>query len=192
MTNRKRRPARSGRPPLLSPGRPPVAGRDEQRQFWAAIASGMASEDAAVAAGVPPAIGTRWFRKAGGMPPAIFGRSAKPLSGRYLSLAEREELAILRAVRGSAGDRPADGAVGVDDLAGAATQCRDAQRGPGLSGNHSAVACRPGGPAAETREAGGQRSAAHVCAGSVGRRGRHAKRDCDGLRPSMWWKIRCG
>src|SRR5437588_8930955 len=34
-----------------------------------------------------------------------------------------------RAMRGSAGDRPADGAVGVDDLAGAATQCRDAQRG---------------------------------------------------------------
>src|ERR1700716_3188836 len=95
MTNRKRRSARSGRPPLLSPGRPPVAGRDEQRRFWAAIASGMASEDAAVAAGVPQAIGTRWFRKAGGMPPAIFGRSAKPLSGRYLSLAEREELAIL-------------------------------------------------------------------------------------------------
>src|SRR5271167_2201835 len=31
------------------------------------------------------------------MPPAIFGRSAKPLSGRYLSLAEREELAILHA-----------------------------------------------------------------------------------------------
>jgi IS30 family transposase len=97
MTNRKRRLARSGRPPLLSPGRPPVAGRDEQRRFWAAIASGMASEDAAVAAGVPQAIGTRWFRKAGGMPPAIFGRSAKPLSGRYLSLAEREELAILHA-----------------------------------------------------------------------------------------------
>src|SRR5207245_1923314 len=96
-TNRKRRSARSGRPPLLSPGRPPVAGRDERRRFWAAIASGKASEDAAVAAGVPQAIGTRWFRKAGGMPPAIFGRSAKPLSGRYLSLAEREELAILHA-----------------------------------------------------------------------------------------------
>ena len=31
------------------------------------------------------------------MPPAIFGRSAKPLSARYLSLAEREKLAILRA-----------------------------------------------------------------------------------------------
>jgi len=74
-----------------------VAGRDERRRFWTGIASGMSSEDAAIAAGVPQAIGTRWFRKAGGMPPAIFGRSAKPLSGRYLSLAEREELAILNA-----------------------------------------------------------------------------------------------
>ncbi len=51
MINRKRRSDRSGRAPLLSPGRPPVAGRDEQRRFWAsehasegAIAAGMASE----------------------------------------------------------------------------------------------------------------------------------------------------
>ena len=96
------------------------------------------------------------------------------------------------AGRGSAGDRPADVAVGVDDLAGAATQCRDAQRRPGLSCNDSAVACRPGGPASKTSETGGQRGAAHVCAGSVGRRGRHAKGDCDcrafGLleRSSTW------
>ena len=56
----------------------------------------MASEDAAVEAGVSPAVGTRWFRKAGGMPPAMFRRSAKSLSGRYLSFAEREEIALLR------------------------------------------------------------------------------------------------
>ena len=31
------------------------------------------------------------------MPPAIFKRSAKPLSGRYLSFVEREEIALLRA-----------------------------------------------------------------------------------------------
>ena len=31
------------------------------------------------------------------MPPAMFGPSAKPLSGRYLSFAEREEIALLRA-----------------------------------------------------------------------------------------------
>ena len=33
------------------------------------------------------------------MPPAIFRSSAKPLSGRYLSLAEREEIALLRVQR---------------------------------------------------------------------------------------------
>jgi len=96
MRIRKRRSDRSGRAPLPSPGRPPVAGRDERRRFWAAIAAGLASEDAAVEAGVSQAVGTRWFRKAGGMPPAMFGLSAKPLSGRYLSLAEREEIALLR------------------------------------------------------------------------------------------------
>jgi IS30 family transposase len=57
----------------------------------------MASEDAAVEAGVSQAVGTRWFREAGGMPPSMFRRSAKPLSGRYLSCAEREEIALLRA-----------------------------------------------------------------------------------------------
>ena len=56
----------------------------------------MSSEDAAVEAGVSQPVGTRWFRKAGGMPPAMFRSSAKPLSGRYLSLLEREEIALLR------------------------------------------------------------------------------------------------
>jgi transposase, IS30 family len=96
MTRRRRRSDRSGRALLFSPGRPAVAGRDEQRRFWAAIAAGMASEDAAVEAGMSQAVGTRLFRKAGGMPPAMFRPSAKPLSGRYLSLVEREEIALLR------------------------------------------------------------------------------------------------
>ena len=96
MSIRKRRSDRSGRAPLPSPGRPPVAGRDEGRRFWLAIATGMSSEDAAVEAGVSQPVGYRWFRKAGGMPPAMFRSSAKPLSGRYLSLVEREEIALLR------------------------------------------------------------------------------------------------
>jgi len=56
----------------------------------------MASEDAAVEAGISRAVGTRWFREAGGIPPPRFGPSAKPLSGRYLSFTEREEIALLR------------------------------------------------------------------------------------------------
>ena len=48
---------------------------------------------AAGATGVSQAVGSRWFRQAGGMPPITLA----PLSGRYLSFAEREEVAILRA-----------------------------------------------------------------------------------------------
>jgi IS30 family transposase len=63
------------------------------QRFWEAIARGMASEDAAVLVGVSPAVGTRLFREHGGMRPHGFA----PVSGRYLSFAEREEIAILRA-----------------------------------------------------------------------------------------------
>ena len=92
MTVRKKRSTRAR---LGSLGRPPVAGRAEQERFWRAIATGLSSEDAALKAGVPQDAGYRFFRKAGGMPPAVFRSSAKPVSGRYLSLAEREEIALL-------------------------------------------------------------------------------------------------
>ena len=75
------------------PRRPPVARREERQRFWAAIRRGLSSEDAAVEAGVSPAVGTRWFREAGGMRPI----TQAPVSGRYLSFTEREEIAILRA-----------------------------------------------------------------------------------------------
>lgn len=94
---KNRRSDRSGRAPLRSPGRSPSAQREDRRRFWAAIATGQASEDAASLAGVSPAVGTRWFREAGGMPPAGFASSAKPPSERYLQFAEREEIALLRA-----------------------------------------------------------------------------------------------
>ena len=84
---------RSARPP----GRLPKAQREDCRRFWTAIALGRSSEDAAVDAGVSPVVGVRWFRRAGGMPPTHFSQSSKPPSGRYLSFAEREEIAILRA-----------------------------------------------------------------------------------------------
>lgn len=96
MNMRKRRSQRSGRAPLLSPGRPPMAGRAELQRFWTGIAAGMTSEDAALNAGMSQPVGARCFRSSGGMPPAMFRSSAKPPSGRYLSLAEREEIALLR------------------------------------------------------------------------------------------------
>jgi len=64
-----------------------------RQRFWAAIARGLSSEDAAAEAGVSPAVGVRWFRDGGGMPTVTLA----PVSGRYLSFAEREEIAILRA-----------------------------------------------------------------------------------------------
>lgn len=96
MSTGKLRSARSGRAPLPSPGRPPVAGRSELQRFWLGITQGMTSEDAALAAGMSQPVGTRLFRQAGGMPPVTFRPSAKPLCGRYLSLVEREEIALLR------------------------------------------------------------------------------------------------
>ena len=78
---------------MRSPGRPPVARREHRQRFWKAIARGLSSEDAAVSCGVSPAVGGRWFRQGGGMP----STSLAPLSDRYLSFAEREEIAILRA-----------------------------------------------------------------------------------------------
>ena len=97
MKIQRRRSDRAGRAPLPSPGRPPMAGRNERQKFWTAIAAGLVSEDAASKAGVPQAVGARWFRTAGGILPAMFARSATPLSGRYLSISEREEIALLRA-----------------------------------------------------------------------------------------------
>jgi IS30 family transposase len=90
---RGRRSDRAGRPAMRSPGRPPVGRKEHRQRFWAAIARGLSSEDAAAEGGVSAAVGVRWFREGGGMPSGALG----PPSGRYLSFAEREEIALLRA-----------------------------------------------------------------------------------------------
>ncbi len=95
----RRRSDRALRSKLRSPGRPPVAQQAHRRRFWVLIAAGQSSEDAAIGAGVSAPVGARWFRKAGGMPPSTLAPSSKPLSARYLSFAEREELAIQHARR---------------------------------------------------------------------------------------------
>lgn len=97
MSTRKRKSEKSGRLPLHSPGRPSVARREHLRQYWAEISAGRSSEDAARSVGVSPVLGVRWFRHAGGMPPTHLAPSSPPLSGRYLSFVEREEIALLRA-----------------------------------------------------------------------------------------------
>jgi len=96
MGTRKRRSDRFERAKMRSPGRPPVLHRSERRPFWRAIAEGCPSEVAAQRAGVSSAVGVRWFRECGGMPPSHLSPSSPPTSGRYLSLAEREQIALLR------------------------------------------------------------------------------------------------
>ena len=66
-------------------------------QFWKAIARGLYPEAAVAEARVSWVVGARWFWRAGGMPPTHLASSAPPLSSRYLSFAEREQLALLRA-----------------------------------------------------------------------------------------------
>ena len=78
---------------MRSPGRPPVGRREHRQRFWDAIAGGLSSEDAGLAAGVSAPVGSRWFREGGGMATS----NLAPLSGRYLSFTEREEIAILHA-----------------------------------------------------------------------------------------------
>src|SRR5436190_756175 len=91
----RQRAVREMRGQMWSPGRPSVARREDRQRFWREIARGVSSEQADAAAGVSQALGSRWFRDGGGMPPISLG----PLSGRYLSFAEREEIAILHAQR---------------------------------------------------------------------------------------------
>jgi IS30 family transposase len=72
-------------------GRPRVL-KSVQRAFWRGIAGGLFSEEAARRVGVNRSTGVRWFREAGGMSPISLVEP--PAKGRYLSLAEREEIAV--------------------------------------------------------------------------------------------------
>jgi transposase len=82
----------TGRGAMYSPGAPSL-GHEIERRFWQRIATGITSEKAAEAVGVSQAVGSRWFRYRGGMP--LF--MSKPIAGRYLSFAKREEIALLSA-----------------------------------------------------------------------------------------------
>ena len=97
MKAKKLKSDRSLRAKLRSPGRPPVLHRAKRGPFWKAIAQGRTSDDAARVAGVSPAVGNRWFRQCGGMPPSNFAPSAPAPTGWYLTFSEREQIALARA-----------------------------------------------------------------------------------------------
>src|ERR1700757_5117352 len=93
MPRRNRALDRAAAAGTRSGGRPSAGRREHRVRFWTAIARGASSVDAATEAGVLPSVGVRWFRKGGGMPSLTLA----PVSGRYLSFTEREEIAVLLA-----------------------------------------------------------------------------------------------
>jgi IS30 family transposase len=61
-----------------------------RREFWQQIRTGLPIFKAAQAAGVPMTTAQDWYRHSGGVNPY----PVKPVSGRYLSFLEREEIAL--------------------------------------------------------------------------------------------------
>ena len=69
-------------------GRPETP-RVVRERFWGLVRSGLTPRDAAAVVGSADGA-RRWFREAGG----VKGNGPGPVSGRYLSLADREEIAV--------------------------------------------------------------------------------------------------
>jgi transposase, IS30 family len=93
--------------------------RPVRQAFWDGVRAGLGVEDAARLAGVSYPAARAWFINAGG----VIGNAPGPVSGRYLSMAEREEIAIgaaeglsVRAVAARLGRAPS-------------TVCRELARG---------------------------------------------------------------
>jgi transposase, IS30 family len=68
----------------------PAAPRALQALFWEGIRSGLGVREAGAAAGVGPVKACAWFKRAGG----VKGNGPRPAGGRYLSVREREEIAV--------------------------------------------------------------------------------------------------
>ena len=73
-------------------GRPGLSS-ELRRGFWGGVRSGLTVPQAATAVGVAMRTALDWHNQAGGVNPY----SAAPVSGRYLSFSEREEIALGRA-----------------------------------------------------------------------------------------------
>lgn len=71
----------------------PVVPRSVRVRFWGGVRRGRSLEAASGAAGVSLRTGTQWFVQAGG----VIANGVSESSGRLMSFAEREEIAVLRA-----------------------------------------------------------------------------------------------
>jgi IS30 family transposase len=105
-------------------GKRPARPRCVRVLFWEAIRAGMFVPAAAAVAGVSQTTGKLWFHQAGGM----ISNAPRSASGRYLSFAERETIALRRAQR-----------TGVRDIAA------ELGRSPSTIGREIARNSTPGG-----------------------------------------------
>src|SRR5215467_9300552 len=87
----------------------PAAPRALCALFWEGVRSGLGIEEAAGGAGVSPVLAFSWFKQAGG----VKANGPWPAGGRYLSVGEREEIAVglaagesLRAIAARLGRSP--------------------------------------------------------------------------------------
>ncbi|MYU16197.1 helix-turn-helix domain-containing protein [Streptomyces sp. SID8361] len=129
---------------MKSPGKPSLR-RNAERLFWREIGNGLASEEAAIAVGASQAAGSRGFRERGGMPTFL----RVPVTGRYLSFADRAEIALLEAQ--DAGVREIARRLGRHDhLPGAAPYRGHPRRQARLSSVVRAVGSRADGASLKT------------------------------------------
>jgi IS30 family transposase len=111
-----------------APGLP----REVRVRFWDGIRAGLAVEQAAAAAGVGRNAAWQWLRQAGGVP----GNAPAAGCGRYLSLAEREEIAA-----GVAAGEPVRG-IAARLRRAPSTVSREVRRNAGYRGRYRAVAAQ--------------------------------------------------
>src|SRR5215203_3267928 len=133
-----------------------------QRRFWAEVRAGSLTEEAARAVGVSQGLGRRWFRRVGGVIPSL----SEPC-GYRLSLAEREEIACLRA----AGHGPRE--IGRRIGRPGSTVCRELARNTtsprrGYRAGTAQAQGGDAGPPPQAAQAGRPAAAAGAGAGPVG------------------------
>ena len=110
----------------------PAAPRALQVKFWDGIRSGLGVQEAGAAAGVGPVKAFAWFKQAGG----VKSNGPRPDRGRFLSVAEREEIAVGLA----AGDSQA--AIAVRLGRAPSTVSREVRRNSRGRGHYRALAAQ--------------------------------------------------
>jgi IS30 family transposase len=116
---------------VVSAGGRPSLPREVRVAFWRAVRAGLPVREAGVAVGAGR-VAEDWFRRAGG----VAANGTGPVGGRYLSLAEREEIAVgvaagepLRVIAARLGRDPA-------------TVSREVRRNGNAPGRYRAVAAQ--------------------------------------------------